>query len=77
MYDERTEKKDTFKYEGGIKAFVEHLNRNKEPIAPVVINIKGDKDQILIELAMQWNDSYQENIFCFTNNILSVMEEPT
>ena len=69
LFDERTGKEDIFEYKGGITAFVAHLNRNKTPLHRKPIDIRAEKGQILVELCLQWNDSYQENIFCYTNNI--------
>ncbi len=69
LRDERTDRCDTFEYQGGIRAFVEHLNRKKTPLHQQVFHFSAEKGGINVELAMQWNESYQENVFTFTNNI--------
>ncbi|MCC6347431.1 MAG: DNA topoisomerase (ATP-hydrolyzing) subunit B [Nitrospirales bacterium] len=67
--DERTEQHQEFLYKGGIVSFVEHLNKNKNPLHPKPIYVEGEKDGITAEIALQYNDGYSENIYTFANNI--------
>ena len=69
LIDHRTGKEENFAFSGGIKSFVEYMNRNKSALHPTVFHAIGEKDGITAEIAMQWNDSYQETVQCFTNNI--------
>jgi len=70
LVDERGEgKRDLFQYEGGIASFVQHLAQLKTPLHGKVIAAIGEKDGIVVDVALQWTDSYQETMFCFTNNI--------
>ncbi len=67
--DERTGKEKEFMYEGGIQSFVEFLNKNQEPLHQKPIYITGEKSLVITEIAIQYNNSYKENIFTFANNI--------
>eukprot|EP00747_Dinoflagellata_sp_TGD_P151273 gnl/TRDRNA2_/TRDRNA2_177196_c0_seq9.p1 gnl/TRDRNA2_/TRDRNA2_177196_c0~~gnl/TRDRNA2_/TRDRNA2_177196_c0_seq9.p1 ORF type:complete len:805 (+),score=110.26 gnl/TRDRNA2_/TRDRNA2_177196_c0_seq9:520-2934(+) len=69
LVDERSGDEDVFEYEGGLSAFVTYLNQNKNSLNQVFHFQVDREDGISVEVAMQWNDSYQENIFCYTNNI--------
>jgi len=69
LFDERTESRNVFKYEGGITAFVEHLNRTRNALHNQCIAIRGERNGIVVDLSMQWTDAYRENVFCYTNNI--------
>ncbi len=69
LSDERTEEKQVFQYSGGIVSFVEHLNKNKTSIHPKPIYISGEKGDVIVEIALQYNDGYAETIYTFANNI--------
>lgn len=69
LTDERFEKSETYYYEGGIKSFVEYLNKSKEVLQPQPIYFTGAKDDTIVEIALQYNTSYTENIYSFVNNI--------
>jgi DNA gyrase subunit B len=69
LVDERDEKSETFQHEGGLKAFVTHLNRSKTAVHPSVLWFQTRDHNTQVEVAMQWNDSYTESMYCYTNNI--------
>ncbi len=72
LEDKRNNIKDEFHYEGGIKQFVHFLNNKKEPLHEDIIYAEGNKDKVIVELAIQYTDSYNENIFSFVNNINTI-----
>ncbi len=69
LVDQRTGKQENFAFGGGVQGFVEYMNRSKSVLHPTVFQGQGEKDGIIVDVAMQWNDSYQESVLCFTNNI--------
>jgi DNA gyrase subunit B len=69
LIDQRNGKSENFAYSGGVKGFVEYMNRSKSVLHPKPFYATGEKDGITVEVSMQWNDSYSESVQCFTNNI--------
>ncbi|HUN73120.1 MAG TPA: DNA topoisomerase (ATP-hydrolyzing) subunit B [Steroidobacteraceae bacterium] len=69
LHDERENRSDVFQHEGGLQAFVKHLNRARTPIHDSVLWFRTQEGLVTVEVAMQWNDSYQESMYCYTNNI--------
>src|ERR1700756_624087 len=69
LIDERENKHDVFAHAGGLQAFVKYLNRTRTPIHDSVFHFRSQDGSVTVEVAMQWNDSYQESMFCYTNNI--------
>jgi len=69
LHDQRNAKEETFAFAGGVKGFVEYINRSKTVLHLNIFHAAYDRDGIGVEIAMQWNDSYQESVLCFTNNI--------
>jgi DNA gyrase subunit B len=69
LIDEREDKSDVFQHEGGVSAFVQYLNRSRTAIHPHIFYFQSQEGPISVEVAAQWNDSYQESMYCYTNNI--------
>ncbi len=69
LVDQRHGKEENFAFAGGVKSFVEYISRTKTVLHPTIFYAAGEKDDIVVEVSMQWNDSYGEQVLCFTNNI--------
>lgn len=69
LTDERSNQQDHFNNEGGVKSFINYLNQHKKVIHPTVFYCRGEKEGVEIEVALQWNEGFQESVYCFTNNI--------
>ncbi len=69
LIDEREDKRDVFEHQGGVSAFVQYLNRSRTAIHPNIFYFQAQEGPIAVEVAAQWNDSYQESMYCYTNNI--------
>jgi DNA gyrase subunit B len=72
LKEDATGREEVFKYDGGIMEFVQHLNRNKSPMHPEVIYFEREKDDVVVEIAMQYSDAFNETIFTFANNINTI-----
>ncbi len=69
LLDQRAGKEEVFSFAGGVRGFVEYMNRNKQALHSTIFHASGQREGMFVEVAMQWNDSYQEQVLCFTNNI--------
>ncbi len=69
LKEESSRREDVYEYKGGVRAFVEYLTQAKTPLHEHLFYINGERDEVIVEAAMRWTDSYQENVLCFTNNI--------
>ena len=69
LVDQREGKEENFSFSGGVQGFVQYINRAKNTLHPTVFYVNGEKDGVTVEAALQWNDTYNENVLCFTNNI--------
>jgi len=69
LKDERTDKEEVFLYESGLKEYIQHINEKKKALHNEVIYFSDQREDVEVEIALQWNDSYTENIFSYCNNI--------